>query len=95
MLTRKVLEKLEKKEREIKEQEIKEKEETKADVRKLKRTLEQKERRERKNNMIIKGLEVEGDKTKGCAARINLYKLSKRLDLSVGLSFIFVRRVQK
>jgi len=28
----------------------------------------------------------------GCAARIKLYK---RLDLSVGLSFIFVRRVQK
>jgi len=31
----------------------------------------------------------------GCAARIKLYKLSKRLDLSVGSSFIFVRRVQK
>jgi len=28
----------------------------------------------------------------GCAARIKLYK---RLDLSIGLSFIFVRRVQK
>jgi len=56
------LARLEKKEEEVKEQEIKDKEEIKAEVRKLKRILEKKERKERKNNMIIRGLESEGGK---------------------------------
>jgi len=49
-------ERLKRKEREVKEQETKEKDETKAEIRKLKNILEEKER---KNNLAIKGLETE------------------------------------